>query len=136
MPVPDAHIGKSLVIVDGMCIFCNRLVQTIIARDRSGHFVFAHHQSKIAGELVAALNIDAIYLVENIGTAAQRVYAEGAAGKRIWPHLYWWAAPIKWVPLFLLNPCYWVFGKIRYRLFGKYEQCLIPTEALRTRMLS
>ena len=38
---------------------------------------------------------------------------------------------LKLLPLFLTNICYDLIANFRYRIFGKYETCIIPNENVR-----
>ncbi|MCB9656000.1 MAG: DUF393 domain-containing protein, partial [Sandaracinaceae bacterium] len=43
-----------VILVDGTCLFCNRLVATLLRLDRRGRFHFAHLQGPRARALLAA----------------------------------------------------------------------------------
>ncbi|HSU25717.1 MAG TPA: DCC1-like thiol-disulfide oxidoreductase family protein, partial [Pyrinomonadaceae bacterium] len=51
---------------------------------------------------------------------------------RPWPLLY----GLVIVPAFIRDYCYKLFAKYRYRLFGKKDQCMIPTQDVRARFLN
>lgn len=46
-----------------------------------------------------------------------------------------WARVGRFLPRFLRDAAYRVVAKSRYRLFGKAESCMVPTDALRLRFL-
>lgn len=128
-----------LILVDGTCIFCNRLVAFIMRRDKRGQFRFAHLQGAIARDVLQRHglrpDIDTIYAITDYSGMNERVHLDGAAGRRIWPRLFWFAWPIWLVPLFVLNLQYRLFAKYRYRLFGQAERCIVPTPEERLRFL-
>jgi predicted DCC family thiol-disulfide oxidoreductase YuxK len=128
-----------IILLDGTCIFCNRLVALILRLDRTGIFGFAHLQGPFArstlGRHGLEANIDAIYLIKNAGTANEEVLIDGEAGRQIWPRIIWLGALIHLVPLPLLNLFYRSFARVRYRLFGQYETCRAPTAEERARFL-
>ncbi len=80
-------------------------------------------------------DIDTIYLVANVGDPTERVLEDGAAGRVIWPSLFWFAWPMRWVPLPLLNFGYQLFARVRYRLFGRADSCVVPTPEERARFV-
>ena len=75
-----------IVLYDGVCGLCNRLVRFILNRDRRDHFRFAALQAGFARATLKrhGLNPDALdtfYVVFNYGEPAERVLArdEGVA---------------------------------------------------------
>ena len=138
--LPTAALGKSIILVDGLCIFCNRLVATIAKHDRAGRFLFVHIQSAL-GQAILTRNrhdptdIDSVYLVTDAGTERERLHLDGAAGRLIWPALFRVAVLLRFVPLVLLNLQYRLFARVRYRLFGASTTCIVPSPELRARVL-
>lgn len=128
----------AIVLFDGVCNFCNGAVNWVIERDPADYFKFAALQST-AGETLTArfgidrLETDSVILVEN-----DKVYTYSTAALRIARKLdgIW-----SWTYIFIAIPkpvrdiLYKVFAKYRYRLFGKREQCMLPTPELRSRFL-
>ncbi len=139
--MPDAPpAGKTVIFVDGTCVFCNRLVSFILARDREGFFYFAHLQSSFAKDArrrhgTDPDDLDGIYALVDAGLPSERLLVDGAAGRSIWPRLFRPAAALRWVPLPLLNWFYRLFAKVRFRLFGRYDACRVPTPEERARCL-
>ncbi len=131
---------RHVILVDGTCIACNRLVAFILRHDGRGVFGFAHIQSERAQAWLARHgeepDIDTIYLVADADTDAERLLLDGAAGRVIWPLLFWFAWPVRLVPVVLLNLWYRSFARVRYRLFGQADACIVPTEAERARFLA
>lgn len=131
--------GSIVLFVDGTCIFCNRLVSFILRRDRRGIFHFAHLQGEFAATVLGRHGLmpdpDVIYAVSDLERPHERVWLDGAAARQIWPRLFWFAAVLRLVPLWLLNPQYRAFARIRYRLFGQAESCIAPSPGERARFL-
>lgn len=129
----------AIVLFDGVCNFCNSSVNFIIARDKEGYFKFAPLQSEAAEELLADAEInrgetDSIVLIEE-----GEVYVYSTAALRIarrldglWPVFYAFII----VPRPIRNFFYKLFAKYRYRMFGKKDQCMIPTVEMRSRFLN
>lgn len=126
------------VLFDGVCNFCNGSVNFIIAHDPDGYFRFAPLQSEFAAGLLKEHGIDreatdSIILVED-----DKVYVYSTAALRIsrklsgaWPVFYAFII----VPRPIRNWFYKLFAKYRYKLFGKKDQCMIPTPEIRERFL-
>ena len=127
------------VLFDGVCNFCNSSVNFIIARDEEGYFKFAPLQSDTAAELLADAQIDrektdSIVLIEDgevyiYSTAALRI-ARRLDG--LWPVFYGFII----VPRPIRDFFYKLFARYRYKMFGKKDQCMIPTAEMRSRFLN
>ncbi|MEZ4325455.1 MAG: DCC1-like thiol-disulfide oxidoreductase family protein [Polyangiales bacterium] len=139
--LPAEALGHDVVLVDGYCIFCNRLVAHIARADRTGRFYFVHIQSDL-GQAMLRRNghdpsdIDTVYLVTDAGGPNERLHLDDAAGRIIWPALYRVGFMLRFVPLFMLNLQYRLFARVRYRLFGASDVCIVPSDELRARVLS
>ena len=128
----------AIVLFDGVCNFCNGAVNWVIERDKEGYFKFAALQSEIGEELAAKHNIDrtatdSVVLIED-----DKVYTYSDAALRIarkldgaWSNAY----NLRVVPRALRDFAYKLFAKYRYNLFGKQDQCMIPTPEIRARFL-
>lgn len=136
-PLPE---GAILLLIDGTCIFCNRLVAFILRHDARAVFHFTHLQGELASSILARHglipDLDVIYAVTDVGKSSERVRRDGEAARQIWPRLFWFAAVLRLVPLFLLNGQYRLFAKIRYRLFGQAPACIAPSGDERRRFLT
>jgi predicted DCC family thiol-disulfide oxidoreductase YuxK len=129
---------NGIVLFDGECKFCNGSVNFIIEHDKSAYFKFAPNQSEIAQELfrkynVDKANIDSLVLIEN-----EKVYLYSTGALRIarklnglWSIFYGFII----VPSVIRDFVYKQFAKVRIRLFGKQEVCLVPTAEIRERFL-
>jgi predicted DCC family thiol-disulfide oxidoreductase YuxK len=137
---PAIPLGANVVFVDGECVFCNRVVSFILAHDPRGIFHFAHLQGSLAKDVLAryernADDVDSIYVLVGAGTPDEHLYWDGRAARAIWPRLFFLARILAWVPLPMLDFFYRAFAKRRYRLFGRYDTCHVPTKEERTRFL-
>jgi predicted DCC family thiol-disulfide oxidoreductase YuxK len=50
---------------------------------------------------------------------------------RPWRWAYW----LRWLPAFLLDLGYRVIARVRYRIWGKYDACRLPTTDERAKLL-
>ena len=131
----------NILLVDGTCIFCNRIVTFILRHDRKALFHFAHLQSSFGRATLERHgrdpnDVDRICLLVDEGTAHERLLVDGEAGRVIWPALFRGAVILRWVPLPILNVFYRVFARYRYRLFGKYDSCRVPSAEERERFIA
>lgn len=145
MNMPDSihHFFMSYPIVfyDGVCGFCNRLVQTIIAHDRSNIFRFAPLQSSLGQALIRRhphlSGIDSVVLLE-MEDGIEIVSIKSDAAIRIAAKLggIWRIFLLaRFIPVSIRNSCYDLFARNRYRLFGKRDSCMIPSKEIRERFL-
>lgn len=126
---------QRVIFFDGVCGLCNAWVDFILKRDRAGIFSFAPLQGNYAKEMEpeASENLNTmIYLV-----SGQRYYRTGAI-LRILRDLggIWYLAWVFWfVPFFIRDFFYGLIARNRYRIFGKKENCRIPTPKEKVRFL-
>lgn len=128
-PPRDVGAAESIVFFDGVCGFCNRSVNTLMARDRHHRLRFAPLQGATAQERLSpefTTNLDTLVFLHN-----GRIYTRSTAVVRIlWTlgGISAVAAVLLWlIPRPFRNLGYRGFAKIRYRLFGKHESCRLPT---------
>jgi predicted DCC family thiol-disulfide oxidoreductase YuxK len=135
--------GAHLVLYDGVCRLCNRLLQFLLKHDRRAVFSFAPLQSAAGKATVARWGGDAealstFYVVADFGTPSARVLTRSdaalfVAGELGWP---WKAARIaRWLPIALRDRLYDVIARTRYSVFGRYAQCPVPDAESRHRFV-
>ena len=127
-----------ILLFDGVCNVCNSSVQFIIAHERSPVMSFASLQSELGRTLVAkhglSGDIDTVVLIEGdrVRTRSSAIVAVLKYLGGVWRVL----AALLWiVPRPLRDVGYDVFARLRYRLFGKRDACMVPTPELRARFL-
>ena len=129
---------ERIVLFDGVCNYCNTMVNFTISQDPEKLFKFAPLQSEVGIRLRAKYgigdDIDSVVLIEDEkaylhSTAALRI-ARGLGG--IWSLTYVFII----IPEFIRDFCYKLFAKYRYRLFGKKDVCMMPTPDIRERFLT
>lgn len=127
-----------IVLFDGVCNFCVGSVQFIIRRDREGAFRFASLQSDIGRELALEHGVDPDAMNSLLLFEQGKLHLRSTAALRIARRLRfpWHLARIfLLVPRILRDPIYRLIAANRYRLFGKREECMIPTPEIRERFL-
>jgi predicted DCC family thiol-disulfide oxidoreductase YuxK len=142
---PETH---PVLLYDGVCGFCNRLVQFVLKRDRT-IFRFASLQSGLAKRVLArhevnAADLNAAYVVlgydpDQADGAAETVLAGPDAVLFVARQLggIWrlGAAMLGVLPHGIRAWAYGIFARYRYRVFGKYDACPLPSEETRARFL-
>jgi predicted DCC family thiol-disulfide oxidoreductase YuxK len=132
-----------VLLYDGVCGFCNKTVQTILKYDRRGTLRFAPLQSEFAKGVVARhpelANVDSVVFVEKeSGTGLERVSVRSTAALRVASYLGgpWRLALVaRILPTSLRDYFYDLFARYRYRLFGKYDSCMLPPKEARARFV-
>lgn len=138
MPQPQHDKICRVLLYDGLCGFCNRAVQFVIAHDPHGTMCFAALQSAYGRQVIARhpwlATVDSVVLVETLDDGQEQVFVRSTAALRIATYLGgWW----QWLrlgyllPTFLRDWLYDAFARVRYRLFGRYDTCLMPSPDLR-----
>ncbi|WP_025847407.1 thiol-disulfide oxidoreductase DCC family protein [Paenibacillus ehimensis] len=127
-----------LVFYDGVCGFCQRVVQFIIPRDRSAVFRFVAIQSETGSRLLRRHGLDPAELNTFVLLEQGRVYTRSTAGLRVlrrldgaWPLLY----ALIVVPRPVRDLVYKWIAANRYRFFGKSDSCMLPPPEVRERFL-
>lgn len=130
--------GAHILFYDGVCGLCNRLVRFILARDRRRRFQFAPLQSALAAETLARFgrdprDLDTVYLLADGELLNKSRAILGVLRTLGGPWSL--AAVLGWLPTALLDWLYVRVARNRYRLFGRYESCRLPSAEERSRFL-
>lgn len=133
-------VGADVIFLDGTCVMCSRIAAFIAVHDVGKRFFFSHLQGEFARStlprhLPEGVDLDAIYLLTGVGTSDESLHADGLAGRRIWPTLFRVAGVLRFVPLPILNFFYWLGARLRFRLFGRFERCTVPSAEVRSRFI-
>jgi|SRR6516164_1421067 predicted DCC family thiol-disulfide oxidoreductase YuxK len=132
-----------VVLYDGVCGFCNRLVQFAVCHDDEKIFRFASLQSSFGRRVLAEHGIDssamntAYVLVSGYegeallpGSEAILFLLKRFGG--IWSLL---AKVIRLLPTPIRDWAYSMIARHRYRIFGRYDSCPLPSAADRERFV-
>jgi len=134
-------MGRPVLLYDGRCGFCDWTVQFILARDAGGAMHFAPLDGEYARQVLkehpSLRDIDSLILVEaGVDVHSPLVRSDAIlaiAGYLGWP---WRAAGVsRIVPRPLRDWAYDLFARHRYRLFGRYDHCPLPSPGQRARFL-
>jgi predicted DCC family thiol-disulfide oxidoreductase YuxK len=136
--VPAAAVPH-IVFFDGVCGLCDRLVQFVLRRDRQARFRFAPLQGRLAARELPPRgarpqDLDTLYVLTADGQLLSRSRAAFFILRHLpggWPIL----AALRVLPAFLTDLGYRLVARLRYRLFGRFDQCRIPSAADRDRVI-
>lgn len=126
-----------VILFDGVCVFCSRWVHFVVARDVAARFRFTPIQSAYGTRLAQALGIDADDPDTNalIHGGVAWFKSDGALTVLSCLPGWRWVRVLLAVPRPLRDAVYNVVAKNRYRIFGKYDACIVPDAELRARVL-
>jgi predicted DCC family thiol-disulfide oxidoreductase YuxK len=135
-PAPD--LPDRLILYDGVCVLCSRMIRFVAARDPEGRWRFVPVQSPYGRRLAARFGIDPeapqTVAVIRDGRAAFKLDAalavlDGVPG-------WGWARLARLLPRPVRNWGYDRVARNRYRLFGRTESCSLPPPGLAGRVLT
>jgi predicted DCC family thiol-disulfide oxidoreductase YuxK len=130
--------ASPLVLYDGTCGMCSKLVLWLLAHEADAALVFAPLQGTTAAAARAIYpnipsTIETVVLVTH-----GRAYLRSKAALRLCRHL---RAPwrflyrLRWFPAFLIDPAYRLVAAVRYRIWGHADACALVTAEQRARFL-
>jgi predicted DCC family thiol-disulfide oxidoreductase YuxK len=138
MTEQELHDLQPLLLFDGVCNLCSRSVQFVITHERKPVIRFCSLQSEIGKTILEHFGIDSavtdsLVLVDN-GEA--RVKSDAVLSLSLYLKTpYRWLPVFRWVPRVVRNWIYDWIAKSRYRLYGKKEECWLPSPAIRKRFI-
>jgi predicted DCC family thiol-disulfide oxidoreductase YuxK len=120
----------NIIVFDGVCNFCNRIVQIIIRHDPSAQIHFAAQQSEAGEKLLHQYSIQestssVVFITKGVVYYQSDAVIEIAKLLKGWPSLFKYSII---VPRFLRNTIYKLIAANRYAIFGKQLQCMVPKE--------
>ncbi|HKK21435.1 MAG TPA: DCC1-like thiol-disulfide oxidoreductase family protein [candidate division Zixibacteria bacterium] len=133
----------AVILYDGVCGLCDRLVRWVARHDRKQYFRFAPLQGKRGGEIMADHNLSpdrqdtVLVLTEGTGND-EELLSRSAAVVFIAKSLGWpWklALVARIFPLRWLDAGYDFISRHRYRIWGKLDSCPVPDARYRERFV-
>ncbi len=135
---------RPVLLYDGQCGLCNRVVRWLLRTDRTGRLSYAPLQSAPAQEYLRrhglpTADFDSLVFVPDWANPAagnhllrtDGALAAAAEVGGIWRLITW----TRVLPRGLRDPCYRLVARLRYALFGEYRPSPLPDPAWAKRFL-
>jgi predicted DCC family thiol-disulfide oxidoreductase YuxK len=133
----NAWPDDDVILFDGVCVFCSRWVRFVAARDVDRRFRFTTIQSPYGARLARALGIDAGDPDTNAVIHGGVAYFKSDGALTVLSCLpgWGWVRVLLAFPRFIRDGIYNLVARNRYRIFGKYDECIVPDAELRARVM-
>lgn len=126
-------MNHPVILFDGVCNYCNAMVNFAIKWNKKRSLRFAPLQSDVGAALLKQYsipeNVDSVVFIED-----GKAYTFSTAALKICKSL---DLPVRLlfililVPAFIREPLYKWVAKNRYKWFGKKETCMIPSKEVK-----
>jgi len=130
---------QPIILFDGVCNLCNRVVGFVIRRDKKGTIRFAALQSESGQELLQQYHLPAAAMESFIFIEKGKAYSRSSAALklcrhlgRLWPLCYGFMI----VPKFIRDAVYNWVANHRYKWFGVRTECMMPTPEIKAKFLN
>jgi predicted DCC family thiol-disulfide oxidoreductase YuxK len=136
-PQAVGSVLDGLILFDGVCGFCSRWVRFVISRDREAKFRFLAIQTEGGRALAERLAIDPDDPETNAVVLGGVAYTKSDAALMVLRALPGW----RWVGIGLTFPKPlrdWAYDRIaenRYRIFGRFDACMVAPPDVRSRFV-
>ena len=122
---------KDIVVFDGVCVLCNKFFKWLIKNDKEEKFMYTNFQSNYSKKNNMKLKeINSVAVIKTNGEKIYKIQAVRYILNKI-KRYFFLQILLKLLPLFLTNICYDFIANFRYRIFGKYKTCMMPSENIR-----
>jgi predicted DCC family thiol-disulfide oxidoreductase YuxK len=138
-PLAELFDRHRLILFDGVCPLCSGFVAFVVKRDRAAVFRFVSVQSGLGQSILSHFGQPRFEWESNVLVEDGRAYFKSAAFCRIVRRL---PRPWRWLAAACLVPRGtrdWLYDRIalnRYRLFGRYDRCIVPPADAAARFLA
>ncbi|MBL0182322.1 MAG: thiol-disulfide oxidoreductase DCC family protein [Chitinophagaceae bacterium] len=130
---------QPIILFDGICNLCNRVVRFVIRRDKKKVIRFAALQSEAGQGLLQKYHLPVTAMESFVFIENGKVYSRSSAALKVcrhlrglWPLCYGFII----VPEFIRDAVYNWVAKNRYKWFGVRAECMIPTPEIKARFLN
>ena len=122
-----------VILFDGICILCNNSIQWLIKRDSKGLFRFSALQS-FYSDKSSKLRLDTVILAHK-GQIFEKSDAVIMILRLLGNKYKYLAFMSSIFPKIIRNYMYDIVAKYRYRWFGQYDSCILPTKDVKSRFI-
>jgi len=130
----NTQFTNPVILFDGVCNLCNSSVLFVIKHDPKKQFRFASIQGDYGQQVLKQFQLPPDSLNSFILLKDNQIYTHSTGALKVakqlsgpWPLLYAFII----VPPFIRNAVYQFIANNRYKWFGKKEQCMVPSPALK-----
>lgn len=137
-PTVGTRSEPVIVLFDGVCNLCNGVIQFLLRRDPGAVFRFAALQSPAAQERIEEIELPGDPLSSIVVLEDGQLYTRSDAVIVIARHLpgAWRSFTLlRLVPRPLRDWAYRLVARNRYRVWGRREECMVPTPEIMDRFL-
>jgi predicted DCC family thiol-disulfide oxidoreductase YuxK len=135
---PVLNPEDQIILFDGVCKLCNYWTRFILRFDKQQRFKLCAVQSPQGQALLAQYNfpLDKFETLLLIHNGAYLTHSDAIiAIVRGLPFPWTIIAVVRWLPKRLRDAGYRFIARNRYRIFGRYDQCVLPPEGYQKRFL-
>lgn len=135
---PGVSADDRVVLFDGVCRLCSAWANFLIRFDRKHQFKLATVQSREGQAILQWYGFPTDYYETMLLVDGAKIYTKSSAFFRVMRRLPWpWPLLcVGWfVPSFIRD---WLYDRValnRYRLFGRYDVCVVPSKDHKARFL-
>ncbi|MDX8467675.1 DCC1-like thiol-disulfide oxidoreductase family protein [Mesorhizobium sp. VK23B] len=138
LPSQAYDADQPLIVFDGVCVFCSGFIQLIVRLDRKKRFRFATAQSPFGEALFREHGLPTGNYETNLAIIDGAAFTKLDSFVAVMAALGWpWRAAR--MLLILPRPLRdWLYDRVarnRYALFGRKDNCEIPSAELRQRLI-
>ncbi len=133
------HHESHILLFDGVCNLCIGVVNFIIKRDSEQQFKFAALQSEAGQALLMKFGLSTTDINSFVFIFENQCFIKSSAGLHVLKELggvwkLFYALII--IPVPIRDYIYSLVVRVRYRLFGKRDTCMIPAPGIKQRFLN
>ena len=145
LPVAKSKMPSAILLYDGLCGLCDRAVQFTVRHDRDDVFRFAPLQTALAATILrrhgfdpAVLTTAVLVLDPELPTERLLIRSDAVLQllSSIGPPWKVIASLGRFCPRWIRDRIYDWLASVRYRVFGRYSSCPVPTPAQRLKFLA
>jgi predicted DCC family thiol-disulfide oxidoreductase YuxK len=132
------NISQPILLFDGVCNLCNGVVQFIIKNDPKAKYKFCSLQSDYGQQLLESHQLPTDDFESFVLISGDKYYRKSTAALQLlrglgggWKLFYGFII----IPAPIRDFFYSLVANNRYKIFGRTDQCMVPTPELTNRFL-
>ena len=136
MEQPDRP--PAIILFDGVCNLCAHSVKFVLDHEADQTLRFTPLQSPVGARLMRELGLDPEDAKTFVLMADGKAYVKSDAAIRVSRHFrggWKLLGAIRIVPRPIRDWAYDLVARNRYRWFGRFDTCMVPTPELRARFI-